>query len=270
MWRSPDQPAFAPANSRCRRCGARDAGRVARRVLVFDGFRCNACGYLNSYPMATAHVVGCLVLPVLAALFCTWWLALALGILSAALLLLDLRLRLDQGNAVRRFSEADASEARVQPSNPPGVEPEIREHQRSNASTLDSRGVENAQLLLDWTVTSSLFGGFVASLFLSAIVVPLGDRRLVVTIGNSHSSTLPKFTPETSTLVALGIFAYFLVLSWLVVRRLTFLLRMSPRTRRLYTLMLFLPGINLIALGALSQRAKEALRSVADGRPTQC
>jgi hypothetical protein len=170
-----------------------------------------------------------------------WWPAVVVGAVSAACLLLDLRIRLDLG----KWAGHPAAEIGSR---------------QVGASNVDVRGVEGARLLLDWTITSSLFSCFVASFFVKQLLVPLGQATLVITISLWSKLTLPKLTPEVSTLVALGIFSYFVALSWLVVRRLAVLLRFSSATRRLYSVLLFLPGINLLALVSLNDRAKEALR----------
>lgn len=212
---------------------------------MFEGFQCAACGFLNSYPMRTGQRLACLGVPVVVGLLGASWLAVLLGVVSSALLLLDLRLRLDLQKHDRRLPMAEASAP------------------ASTPSDLDVRAVENAQLLAEWTIASSSCAGFLASLFLGQLSIPWGRSTLFITIQVWSKSTLPKMSPEVSTLVVLGIYVYFVALAWLAVRQLAILLGVSASARRLYTLLLLLPGINLLALATLSRRAKAALRTAA-------
>jgi hypothetical protein len=109
-------------------------------------------------------------------------------------------------------------------------------------------------------MTSTLLLGFIGTPFISAIVIPLGYARLVVTNTHVWTSRLPRLTPEASTLAVLAAFTYFVALSWFGVRRLARALRLSQRKRQLYTILLFLPGINLLAVSLFMLRARETLR----------
>jgi hypothetical protein len=118
--------------------------------------------------------------------------------------------------------------------------------------------------LLDWTLTSSLVAGFVASMFVSEIAPPFPEARLVIRINWRWAETLPKLTPQTSTSIAFGIYAYFVALSWFAARKLALSRHISSSSRWLYMSLSFVPGVNVLALLSLSERAKAACKRVAE------
>lgn len=241
----------------CPRCRGPGSARFRRRILLFDGVECRLCRHLDAFPMTTAYRAGCFAAPVLPSLFGIWWLALLLAALSAAFLLLDLRLWLSARNAARNRRATAVPDAR-------GRATEMKEGRApAGAGAIDVREARGAQELLDWTLTSSLVAGFIASMFVSEIVLPFPDVRMVLSINWRWAEKLPKFTPQTSTLIAFGLYAYFVALSWFAARKLALSRHISSNSRWLYMSLLLVPGVNVLAHHSLSERAKDACGRVA-------
>lgn len=202
--------------------------------------------------MTTASRVGCFVAPVLPTLFDIWWLTLPLATLSAAFLLLDLRLLLGARQAARKPRAMAVPDAQVRAS-------EMKERSApAGAGAVDVRAARGALELLEWTLMSSVVAGFIASMFLSEIVLPFPGARVVVSVAWKWAETLPKLTPQTSTSLAFGIYAYFVALSWFAARKLALSWHISSSSRWLYMSLLLVPGVNLLALHSLTERAKDA------------
>jgi hypothetical protein len=258
MLGSKAQPTFDPATfDACPRCGGPGSARFSRRVLLFEGLECRGCRHVQAYPMRTVYVAGCAAAPVVPAVLGSSWLALLLGIVAATLLLLDLRLRVLQQKTPRSRPHV-AIDAELEP--PPEL---------TNVSAIDIRRARSAQSLVDWTLTSSVVAAFLASPFLSEIVMPLPHGKLVISISVWRQAALPKLTSETSTWVAFWIYAYFVALAWFAIRLLSRALRISSRSRWLYLSLSLLPGINVIALSWLSRRAKADTHRATLAAPTQ-
>lgn len=238
----------------CAECGAPASDQLKRRVFVFIERRCGGCRAVRLEPMTPNYRAGCFILMVTTPFWAPWWIALLAVVPSVAFLLIDFRLR--AGHALRARAAAAAFERKAEPDSPRSATAAGPSAKGEHSSFADE--VESAQLLANWTITSSLLMWFLVSLFASAVVIPLPEGRLVITLDFWSKLRLPKLSEEGSSWLAFAVSAYSAAFSTRATRSLSRTLKMSSRESRGYMYLSFLPFINLLTVQSLSARTRQA------------